>query len=326
MPYAIDDKFKLELGGVKQSIRIRSRDSALPVLLFLHGGPGVCDRQWVLYEQEPLAQICTLVCWDQRGAGLSWSGNLNEGDMSVGRIVEDAHELAVYLKQRFQKRAIYLVGHAWGSLLGVLFARKYPLDVAGYIGMGQFVSGPEGELMSYKAVYEQARERGNSRALSTLSDMGYPKDGLYCNYEDFFAQRRLITKFADPEYNEDMDFISGVMMPGLRRREYTLLGLYKYLQGAYFSIRTLWAEVVKYDLRYSVPRLDVPVFLTEGRHDTRMPTVLAEEWFNMLDAPEKQWRWFENSAHLPAINEAKAWGTAVRDYIRERERIAPTSK
>lgn len=326
MPYAIDDKFKLELGGVKQAIRIRSCDSALPVLLFLHGGPGVCDRQWVLHEQEPLAQICTLVCWDQRGAGLSWSGDLNDGDMSVGRLVDDAHELAVYLKQRFQKRAIYIVGHAWGSLLGVLFARKYPQDVAGYIGMGQFVSGAEGELMAYKSVYEEAKFRGDSRALSALSEIGYPKDGHYANLDDFFVQRRFMRKYSPPEYGEDMDFISGVMLPGLRRGEYMLMGLYRFLQGAYFSLRAMWDEVVEYDLRYSAPEIAVPVFLTEGRHDTRMPPVLAEEWFNMLSAPKKQWRWFENSAHLPAINEAKAWGTAVRDFIREQERIAPTSK
>ena len=72
MHYTLDEKLTLELGGVPQAVRFRSTDESLPVLLFLHGGPGVCDRHWVLRDQSALSEIATMVCWDQRGAGLSW--------------------------------------------------------------------------------------------------------------------------------------------------------------------------------------------------------------------------------------------------------------
>ena len=102
MKYAIDEKLVLPIGGVPQSVRIRSADESLPVLLFLHGGPGVCDRHWVLRDQSDLALFATMVCWDQRGAGLSWSRTLRRKDMTVDRMVEDAHELIGYLKRRFR--------------------------------------------------------------------------------------------------------------------------------------------------------------------------------------------------------------------------------
>ncbi|MBR2875410.1 MAG: alpha/beta hydrolase [Clostridia bacterium] len=143
MSYTIDEKLYVSIGGEQQNIRIRTTDENLPVLLFIHGGPGVCDRHWVLKYQSDLAKVCTMVCWDQRGAGLSYSKKTPASSMTVERCVEDAHELLIYLKNRFKKSKIYIVGHSWGSLLGSLTAYKYPEDVAVYIGMGQFIDGAE---------------------------------------------------------------------------------------------------------------------------------------------------------------------------------------
>ena len=174
MKYAIDEKLVLPVGGVPQSVRIRSADESLPVLLFLHGGPGVCDRHWVLRDQSDLALFATMVCWDQRGAGLSWSRTLRRKDMTVDRMVEDTHELIGYLKRRFRKNAVYLVGHSWGTILGTLLVQKYPEDAAVYIGMGQFVNGSENERLSYEFVLREAEKRGDKKALRDLARIGWP--------------------------------------------------------------------------------------------------------------------------------------------------------
>lgn len=325
MSYAINEKFRLELGGVSQAVRILSSDAALPVLLFIHGGPGVCDRHWVLSNQSALARVCTMVCWDQRGAGLSWSKDLTGDDMSVGRLVEDAHELLVYLKKRFQKRAIHIVGHSWGSLLGTLLAQKYPQDVASYIGMGQFVNGPENERLSYEFVLNEAKKRNDTKALAALERIGWPQNGHYASLDDLMVQRDLMSKYGGEDYGESDGIIKAVVMPILRSPEYTLFDLYKYYKGAFFSLKCLWEEVVDYNLCFQIPELEVPVYLTEGRHDQNTPIPLAQEWFALLKAPRKKWLWFENSAHSPIKNEPRAWGTAVRDILREEERIAPTN-
>ena len=69
--YAIDTREIVPVNGTKLHIRIRSRNADNPVVLFLHGGPGVCDRHWVLKYQSALADVCTMVCFDQRGSGKS---------------------------------------------------------------------------------------------------------------------------------------------------------------------------------------------------------------------------------------------------------------
>ena len=325
MKYAIDEKLTLMIGGIPQSVRIRSTDAALPVLLFLHGGPGVCDRHWVLGNQSGLAQIATMVCWDQRGAGLSWSPKLKSEDMTIARCIEDAHELIAYLRQRFHKTAVYVVGHSWGSVLGTLLCQKYPEDVAAYIGMGQFVNGPENERLSYEFVLEEARRRGDKKALQALERIGRPKDGRYASMDDLMVQRDLMTKYGGEDYGESDGIMKAVIMPILRSPEYSLADMVKYYKGAFFCLNSMWDEVVGLCFDRTVPELQVPVYLTEGRHDQNTPIPLALAWFEQLRAPRKEWIWFEKSAHSPIKNEPVLWGETVRRIVLGEEMARSTA-
>lgn len=242
--------------------------------------------------------------------------------MSVQRMVDDAHELLLYLKKRFHKKSIYIVGHSWGSLLGTLLAQQYPEDVAAYIGMGQYVNGPENERLSYEFVLEEAEKRGDSKALKDLERIGRPVAGHYASIDDLMVQRDLMTKYGGEDYGESDGIIKAVVMPILRSPEYSLLDLWGYYKGAFFSLRALWDEVVDYDLSVSVPELKVPVYLTEGRHDQNTPIPIAQDWFEKLKAPRKEWIWFERSAHSPIKNEPEAWGKTVREIIAREEELA----
>jgi len=317
--YILDEKKTLPLGRAIQHIRIRSTDESLPVLLFLHGGPGVSDRHWVLKEQSSLAETATMVCWDQRGSGKSYSPRLRKEDMTVGRMVEDAHELVIYLKTRFRKNSVYVVGHSWGSLLGTLLAHKYPEDVAVYIGMGQYVNGAENERLSYEFVLNEAQKRGDQKALADLGRIGWPKAGHYASIDDLMVQRDLMTKYGGGDYGSDEGIIKSVALPILKSPEYSLPDFAKYYRGAFFSLKCLWEEVVDYDLNVTVPELKMPVYLTEGRHDQNTPIPISQAWFEALKAPYKEWIWFENSAHSPIKEEPEAWGRAVERIITSEE-------
>ena len=319
MHYALDEKLVLPIGGVPQSIRIRSTDPELPVLLFLHGGPGVCDRHWVLRDQSDLALFATMVCWDQRGAGLSWSRKLRGKDMTVGRMIEDAHELVAYLKRRFSKTSVYIVGHSWGSILGTLLAQKYPEDVAAYIGMGQFVNGAENERLSYEFVLREAEKRGDRKALRELERIGWPKEGHYGSIGDLMVQRNLMTKYGGEDYGESDGIMKAMIVPILKSPEYELRDLWKYYKGAFFCLENMWDEVVDLAFDRTVPSLDVPVYLTEGRHDQNTPIPIAKAWFDQLKAPRKEWIWFESSAHSPIKNEPIRWGNEVRRIVTTEE-------
>lgn len=317
MTYPIDSAQFIELGGVQQNIRIRTTDEKLPVLLFLHGGPGVCDRGWVLKYQSDLAHVATMVCWDQRGAGLSYDRHAPTDVLTVERFVDDAAELCVWLKNRFGKQKVLIVGHSWGSLLGTLLAQKYPRHIAAYIGMGQFVDGPENETLSYEFVIDEAAKRGDQKALRDLARIGPPQDGLYKSHADMMVQRDYMTKFGGGTYGETESMMKSMVIPLLQSPEYELFDLVKYYNGAMKTLKKMWPEVVSYHLCDSVPKLDMPVYLTEGRHDYNTPIPIAQKWYDALKAPHKEWIWFEKSAHSPIKEEPEAWGKAVAAIIQK---------
>ena len=317
MTYAIDSSETVTIGGIPQNIRIRTTDTKLPILLFLHGGPGVCDRHWVLKYQSSLAEVATMVCWDQRGAGLSYSDSLDAGDMTVSRMVNDARELVDLLRLRFSKDKIIIVGHSWGTLLGTLLAARYPDGIAAYIGMGQLVRGDENEKLSYDFVMERAASQGNAKALRELEGIGEPVDGHYRSFDDLMVQRGWMTRFGGGCYKGRETIVSSLVIPLLLSPEYKLSDFVKYYKGSFFSLKALWNEVVDCNLEREVPKLLCPVFLTEGRHDYNTPVSISMRWFKALDAPFKEWIGFEESAHSPIKEEPEAWNCAVRSSVKK---------
>lgn len=70
--YKYDLTEKVYIDDSDYCLRIRSQDISNPVVLFLHGGCGAADRPFIMKWNSPLAEKCTMVCWDQRGAGLAY--------------------------------------------------------------------------------------------------------------------------------------------------------------------------------------------------------------------------------------------------------------
>ena len=128
------------MGGVEQWILIRGNDTAKPILLFLHGGPG----SPMMVMQRPhlgkLEKSFVVVQWDQRGSGKSYSAIIPNADMNIQQFISDTHELTELLCRRFHQKKIYLIGHSWGTALGTMTAQKYPESYYAYIGIAQVVN------------------------------------------------------------------------------------------------------------------------------------------------------------------------------------------
>ena len=136
--YELDYSEFIEVNGDRQNIRVRAAKKGLPVVLFLHGGPGVCDRHQIIGNHSALAQKFTLVCWDQRGSGKSYTSALRRQNLSVDTFVSDVEFMLEYLTGKFGVRKVAVVGHSWGSIIGTLAVSRRPDLVSVYIGEGQF--------------------------------------------------------------------------------------------------------------------------------------------------------------------------------------------
>lgn len=312
--YLIDENEYVNINGAKLNVRYRSQNIDNPILLFIHGGPGVCDRHWVLKYQSNLSEIATLVCYDQRCAGRSYNKH-NLDNLTIDIMVEDAYQLALYLCKKFDKKKVIVIGHSWGSVVGTLLTQKHSEVVECYIGQGQVVNGALNEEISYDFCLNKAKLLKDKKGLKQLESIGRPINGQYKSVKDMNVQRNYLSKYGGGTYNSKESLLSSLIIPLILSPEYKLSELFSYANGAYYSLDQLWTSVVALDFFTTVTKLDVPVFLTLGRHDFNTPVQLSQKWFDQLVCPKKELYYFENSAHSPIKEEPSLWGECIKNIV-----------
>lgn len=286
----------VRIGGIKQWVLIRGADKNNPLLLFLHGGPGSAQIGFIRKYEQELEKHFIVVNWDQRGAGKS-GRKIDPSTMNLAQFVEDTHELITYLLSRFGQEQLFLTGHSWGSILGVLTAQQYPESIHAYIGISQLVNIELNEQISYAFALERAKEANHQNAIAALSKIGAPP---YQNFKAMMKQRKWLLKFLP------MELSSSYLLRAIpSSKEYTLKDWFFFAKNVLSSNRALWNEFMAVDLFEKVPALDVPVYLCEGYHDYQAPFELAEQYIEQLRTPLKEIFWFEHSGHSPHISESK---------------------
>ncbi len=313
--YAIDRCETVVVNGDRQNIRIRARREGSPVILFIHGGPGVCDRHLVLANQSGLADKYTMVCWDQRGSGKSYTPDIKRQSLSVATYVDDAEALIDLLRVRFGIEKAVIAGHSWGTVIGTALAARCPEKISAYIAQGMFIDGSENELLSYEFCLREAERIGDKKAVARLAGIR-PENGRYPSDKAMMIQRDYLSKFGGGTYEKREGMIKSLLLPLLRTPEYKLSDIPKYAQGGLYLSKALWNDVVAVSYK-DVCELSVPVIVTQGRHDYNTPSEIAEAWFDRLHAPFKKWIWFERSAHSPIFEEPEKWGAEVELALSE---------
>lgn len=162
------ERIFVTVNGVRKGIIIQSTDTAHPVLLFLHGGPRMPEFFLNTTHPAGLEQDFTVVWWEQRGAGLSYSLGIPPATMTVAQLIADTIAVTHWLRQRFGKDRIILVGHSWGSFLGIQVAAAAPELFHAYIGMGQVTHQLQPEVAAHSAMLAQYRALGDAAMVRRL--------------------------------------------------------------------------------------------------------------------------------------------------------------
>ncbi len=291
----------VNLNGREEWISIRGFDQKKPVILFLAGGPGGSQMAAVRYDLAELEKNFVVVNWDQPGSGKSYSA-IHTKEMTPKIYVEDGYALTQYLCEEFHQDKIFLIGESWGSALGVFLVDKAPHLYYALVGTGQMVDFVETEKIDYDKAINIARENGDSEKIKKLEANGAPpyygadvtwQSAEYLSYlNDSMAQNPSVQNGG---YNTFRDLFAS---------EYGVLDKINYLRGVAVTFNQVYQQLYDIDLRTDYAKIEVPIYFFLGRHDINAPISLAEEYFEILDAPQKAIIWFERSGHSPWINES----------------------
>ena len=288
----------ITLGGTRQAVLLRGADTTDPVVLFLHGGPGMPAMYLAHAFQRSLEQHFVMVQWDRRGAGKSYGAREPAESLTVRRTLADLYQLTAWLQTRFHQPRIYLVAHSWGTYLGLAAVREHPEWYRAYVGMGQLVPDTAAaHAVQRTLVMEEARRLGDTAITARLA-----VPGTRARESEVFAvggELRGATSFWP------------LLRTGLMAPEYTLLDAWNVQRGAQL-LGAAFAGAPGPSLPVAGDSLAIPIFLFLGRHDFTTPSQLAAAWLDSLAAPLKEVVWFERSAHFPFFEEPDRFGQQLR--------------
>ncbi|MBN2206737.1 MAG: alpha/beta hydrolase [Candidatus Aminicenantes bacterium] len=291
----------VDLNGVRQKILIESTNLRRPILLWLHGGPGASEMFISHYCLKGLLPYFTIVHWDQRGTALSYDERMSAADVSFDKILDDAVRLTEFLRSIYRQDKIFLLGHSFGSVLGIHLADRHPEYYAAYIGMGQVVDDGRSRGITYDWLKTEIAKRNGAEGLARLTDPDNIPRELIEKYRGiYFKGKTLFDVIKEsPRY-----------YPGY-------LDLYRtsmnFVRDALAKSQSVSEKNIFRDIR----KLDVPVYFFEGRHDrvAACAPELVVEYCGLLEAPRKEIVWFEESAHHPNIDEPERFQRAIIDKI-----------
>jgi pimeloyl-ACP methyl ester carboxylesterase len=287
----------VRLGGVAQYVLIRGDDRSKPVLLFLHGGPGAPLMYLAHAFQRELERDFVVVQWDRAGAGKSLPGTPPEA-MRVSRQIADTVQLTNILRARFGQDRIYLVGHSWGTYLGMLVIAQHPELYRAYVGVGQIADSTLARAAALAFVSAEAERRADADALAQLAaDPTMDLENLLFRY--------------GAELHHETSFVP-MILTGLQAQEYTLLDAYDVRLGPQFSAKYMQYDVIDGELMTNVTRVEIPVYFFLGRFDYTVPSSVAQTYFDRLQAPSKGVVWFEDSAHFAFWEEPAKFAREMR--------------
>lgn len=329
---AIDPKRGIEesgyvtLGGLPQYIQIRGRDRNNPVLLLLNGGPGftMLPETYTFREWE---KDYTLVMWDQRGEGNTYyhSGPKAQGTMSIEQLAQDGTELADYLRRHLGKDKIVVVGHSWGTMLGVHMVHLRPELFSAYVGTGQLVDQQRGMAASLPPLLERARRLGNKPAEAELRAAGPPPYSADLRQWIPFLTwaQELDPPAAEQPSNGPAAWWNRVKLYAAR-----LFGPPELAPtitpAVQFSMNSLWPDIVTDDVA-KLGRFEVPVVIVQGSEDLSTATSVAKGYFDGIEAPSKVYIPLQGRGHLAFYREPKAFLKILNRYVRPLTMESPKS-
>jgi pimeloyl-ACP methyl ester carboxylesterase len=312
---SLTERLFLEIGGIQQGLFLRSENTKTPVILFLHGGPGNPELAVVYsYEvQERLEKYFTVCYWDQRGAGMSFSSSIDPATMTLDQMIEDTRQVTEYLKRRFNQEKIYIMGHSWGSLLGIKTVERHPENYLAYIGIGQVTNQLQSEKLAYDYMLRHATEINDRTAVRNLERFNRNASDFPSLDYILAVRGPLMNKYGIGAMRDNFS-MAGMIKDLLFFRGYTLSEKMKYSQGTMFSITHLCDDYVLSDnLFESSISFQVPVYIIHGAYDYETSYTLARNYFEIIDAPDKAFFTFEESAHFPNVEESEKFVQIVRN-------------
>jgi len=288
----INEAMYIDINNSRQWISIYGQDINNPVILYLHGGPGDPSSPIDYKYVRKWSDIYTIVTWDQRNCGLSYSEDQNDTPLTYDLFIKDGIEVTRYITKYLKKDKITLIGHSWGTFFGPHLIFKYPEYYNYFIGTGQLVDVYQNEVAFIEAAKEWVKgDKEYEELLAKLDPNRLDNEYYYINYQ-------IMRKYGYDYYSDEADYSR--LAAYFFNPHHSLSSIYRYHYG--LNNGTLYEnffhspEFNKFSL-LNHTEYPIPFYNINGDRDYTTNHILAEEYFNKVKAPRKKLYIMKNMAH-----------------------------
>lgn len=252
------------------------------------------------YYTGKLKDNFIIVNWDQRGAGLSYHDNLDTTLISEEQIISDALELTKFLIAKYKKQKIFILGHSFGSVIGIHLAERYPDYYYAYIGMGQVINFNSSKDIVYEWLLDTLQSAHDKEGIKKIQEQGFPDINLVRKYGG--EMRTRIDKYQIMK--KSAYYYEGYLDDRYKGLRFTQRYMNKFTKDIPKTI----SEIVEFK---------IPIYFLVGRYDyvPSCANELVEEYCKNIKAPKKKVIWFEESAHFPNLEEPDKFQKELIDIL-----------
>ena len=300
-PNSLSEKFVMDINGAPNGFFINSKNIDNPVLLLVSSGPGTDDYVFTdKYGDMQLEDEYTVVYWDYRWMGIAYDSDADADSITLDNLLDDTYKVTEYLKERFRKEKIYIMGFSGGSHIALREVERHPENYYAYIGMAQAVTDSyERDALMYNFMKKVFTDRDDSGALERLENSVERLEDGCVRCTEWYNFVDLVHDAGGGTIRNKSEF-TGIVIPIITCSCYTVWEKINYIRGMKMYRNTpLDKELENFDYRESIKSLEVPAFFISGEYDYNCPWELVEEYCDMLSAPEKGFYKISNAAHSP---------------------------
>lgn len=286
----INESMYIDVNGTKQWINIYGEDINNPVLLYLHGGPGSATSAIDYAYTRKWADVYTVVTWDQRNCGKSYDAEQNDIVLTRDLLLADGKAVTEFVLDYLSKDKLTILGHSWGSIYGANLVLQYPEYYECFIGAGQLVDYVENEEAFINAALIWAD--GDVETLELINQLT-PE---HVTMEHITARNDIMQKYGYDMMANGSDYNLAATV--IFNPNYSLIDWIAYFKidmSVYLDF-FVSEEFASFSLK---GRTDYPVpfYNINGDRDYQTNYILAQEYFEKVNAPYKRMYLMENMTH-----------------------------
>ncbi len=291
------------INGVNQYVQVVSTNLDNPILIYLHGGPGDAALPLVEYFNSDLSENYTLIIWEQRGAGKSYYRFREDEHITINDFILDLKVLIEKLLVEFNKEKICLLGHSWGSIIGMKFIISYPELIHFYIGVGQVICSQKMFEKSKKYIVSHIDNHRLKNRITSLNTK-FHQDNWYDDLMFFMRQliKQGVSLYGKSTYLSLYRYF-------IFSKNYSFMDCIKRLKGSEQSIVKLWHEVSEIDFS-AYKNFKVPIAFIEGEYDYHASSEIVFDYYRSIRS-SKVYFSIKNTAHFPQWTRSDTFNSIV---------------